>query len=97
MKLILANKDEIIGNEANITANKIVSEDSDIETTLLFIIENPSVSVEEISAKLIPDNLSEIIFSSKTKNATYTNVLLKSITENICDEFNTIYITFLLN
>lgn len=84
MKLILKDKQEIEISNTNINYNTNLSEDE--RRSITFVLDEPTITTDELIAMLTRDNLGTIQIVSAAKTVEKQNLKLITVSENITDD-----------
>lgn len=84
MKIILKDKQEI---EIADCYFRYYPDNEDVDT-ISFVIQSPTVSIEDLKTILSTENLSIIQIVSQTKTVSKSNLRLINVTENVTDDVN---------
>lgn len=84
MKLILKDKQEIEISNTNINYNTNLSEDE--RRSITFVLDEPTLTTDELIAMLTIDNLGTIQIVSAAKTVEKQNLKLITVSENITDD-----------
>ena len=84
MKVILKNKQEIEISSTNINYNTNLSEDE--RKSITFVLDEPTLTTDELIAMLTRDNLGTIQIVSAAKTIEKYDLKLITVSENITDD-----------
>ena len=84
MKLILKDKQKIEISNTNINYNTNLSEDE--RRSITFVLDEPTLTTDELIAMLTRDNLGTIQIVSAAKTVEKQNLKLITVSENITDD-----------